>query len=335
MSALLAMCLSTMATADPGVLDVNGDEDRSPYFDDLLAHWETGDGPMGIVNGETTSDYPATVSLSVEYGGTQSFCSGTLIHKRWILTAAHCLEGVENTMGPMSELRVIFGSSISNVDKAIGWEEYHYHQSYSSSDFDWDIGLVKLAEPVEDIAPVVVNDELPDDSWIDSKLTFVGFGVTSDNAQDSGIKRTTDLSIVDYDDQFIFTFDPNTNTCYGDSGGPGYEVTKDGLEVAGVVSYGEGGCVNGGGTGNTNVAEFIDWISEYVTPQLEPPKPDLGGDGGLGLGVARDLSDSPFASDRAGSGAQLGCSSTGGAPSGWFALLAPLALMGRTKGSRY
>ena len=321
MSALLVISLSTLALANPadlGELDDGG----SQYFDDLLLHWERNDGPQSIVNGETTSDYPATVSLSADgYGGMQSFCSGTLINKRWVLTAAHCLLGVESSIGPLSSLRVVFGDSINDTERVIDWDSYEIHPGYSDGVFRDDIGLVKLSEPVDDIDPMVVNDEEVDDGWIDTQLTFVGFGVTNENGSDAGTKRTTDLAIVDFDDQFIFTLENGTDTCYGDSGGPGYEVTPEGLEVAGIVSYGEGPCAGGGRTGNTNAAVFIDWISEFVTPITEPPTPDLGG-AGLGLGVARDLSDSPFTNDRAGTGAQLGCSTTPGAPTGWLMLVA-------------
>lgn len=331
MSILLSI-LTPLAMADPSVLE-DADGADSQYFEDLIDFWETGDGPMGIVNGEETSDYPATVSLASDAYSLQSFCSGTLIHKRWVLTAAHCLENVESTVGPLSSLKIIFGPSITNSDDEIGWDEYHYHPNYNGSQFDWDIGLVKLSKAKEDVDPMVLNDEELDDSWIDTELRFVGYGVTSDAAQDAGVKRTTMLPVDDFDSQFVYTGAPNTNTCYGDSGGPGYEITDEGLEVAGIVSYGEGGCMNGQRTANTNVAEFIDWISEYVTPELEHPAPELGGggDGGLGLGVGRDLSDSPFGSDRAGSGAQLGCTTTSGPSSVWLALLTLLAMRRATR----
>ena len=50
--------------------------------------------PPPIVNGERTSDFiqvGAIMAYSDNYGG-YSFCSATLIHEKWAVTAAHCLE---------------------------------------------------------------------------------------------------------------------------------------------------------------------------------------------------------------------------------------------------
>jgi|GEM_PF-4888702 len=60
---------------------------------------ETDHGTQNIVNGWTTSDYAAVGSLVAVYEeGVHSFCSGTLVTSNSVLTAAHCVEGMEELM---------------------------------------------------------------------------------------------------------------------------------------------------------------------------------------------------------------------------------------------
>ena len=55
-------------------------------------------------------------------------------------------------------------------------------------------------------------------------LDYVGFRITDDNRQDSGRKRTAQIAIYDWDDQYIYGYDSVSNLCSGDSGGAAIRV---------------------------------------------------------------------------------------------------------------
>ena len=57
-----------------------------------------------IVNGEETDEWPSVGMLAACQGQNCGvFCSATLIHEEWILTAAHCAEAALQDMGGMDQ----------------------------------------------------------------------------------------------------------------------------------------------------------------------------------------------------------------------------------------
>ncbi|CAN0164070.1 unnamed protein product [Bubo scandiacus] len=100
--------------------------------------------------------WPWQVSLQVWTTTSKRFvhvCGGTLIHKRWVLTAAHCFQKGE--MEDVSNWRILVGKhNLSHSESTqrvyhvkLIYQHEWFHQNHSNR-LDYDIALV---EPVEDV----------------------------------------------------------------------------------------------------------------------------------------------------------------------------------------
>lgn len=128
--------------------------------------------------------------------GHEQRCGGSIIGNRWILTTAHCLDGLSP-----SEYKVLVGTS----DKLFGGKIYdveaHWlHYNYGPSSPDNDFGLIKLKDELsfnERVQPIplpMIDDVDPE---VGTKVLVSGWGKTQSNGDSQRLLRAVALPTVD------------------------------------------------------------------------------------------------------------------------------------------
>jgi hypothetical protein len=219
-----------------------------------------------IVGGMLDAADPQVFELEIVGDNhTGSYCTATLIDRRTLLTAAHCVD--PRTVGAQSvTLRAM---NLAN-DSAAGSSDYlkvtesRFHPAWNLNTLDNDIGLALL-----EVAPAVTPKPWNAQSvsaMSGLPLRAVGYGTTGIGGAGAGLRREVALTFRQVTAAKIFLGDQAAmGICHGDSGGPSLHTFPDGIErVVGVHSYTlDQNCLDGADTRVDAQADFIQqWIDE-------------------------------------------------------------------------
>ncbi len=184
--------------------------------------------------------YPAVVALGS--------CSGVLVHPEIVITAAHCIDPLED----LSE--VLFGSNRFTPFRRVGILKCVVSPKYKKQKKGNDIAICLLKSAQLDIPVLPISTS----TWAPSSLSVVGFGAANDELS-WGTKRQVAVKLRSAEKKTVYLGGDGRDSCIGDSGGPAL-LKRDGRWYSfAIVSSGTGACGNGGSY--TLLPPHIEWLT--------------------------------------------------------------------------
>ncbi len=216
---------------------------------------------LEIVDGELTVELDAVVAIGprrIRCGDSATvLCSGSLIARDAVLSAAHCFD----SMRPGLAYEVFLGDAVGPDAEGISVLEVISHPEFDANTRQNDVAILWLARPAEGVSPEILPESLTTPPGLDDRVTLAGFGATTAGAVPDGLKRKGIGKVAELRAGVVAVSPDPSVSCVGDSGGP---LFNEAGSLVGVASSGDTGC------SETSVYALIaPTVEGFIDPILE------------------------------------------------------------------
>jgi secreted trypsin-like serine protease len=243
------------------------------------------------------NDDPNDLSFANSNENAEIFCTASLISDKWMLTAGHCSDRIDNNFGEQKKIQTqTIRSLIPDLKEYVEVRNVYIHPEYRSNELHGDVALLELGRRVEfkpnvyGDTPLCLDNRIPLEG---RTATGQGYGLTEDGNQGNLLEANVtiigttdcidelDAYLTDKErkkEKFCETMplgvsdeqlcvkgikkgDVITAACKGDSGGPLFLQDDDGLRtLVGIVS-GSLSCEGRAPEWYSRIKYFRDWIT--------------------------------------------------------------------------
>ncbi|XP_016943026.3 venom serine protease [Drosophila suzukii] len=239
-----------------------------------------------IANGQNAAanEYPSYAALKDVTSKTATFCGGTIVSHRYIVTAAHCIYMVNRA----TDVVAIVGTN-NLVNPSRYYQQYSIiqmipHEQYvSDPNVNNDIAVLITAGNIQwsrGVGPICLPPVGTTSPFTYDVVDVIGFGTIYFAGPTSSTLQKINLNVVSNQDcqteynnvatiyaGEMCTFDysgTGRDSCQFDSGGP-VILRKSKQFLVGIISFGKSCAATSYPMGvNTRVTSYISWIRQKI-----------------------------------------------------------------------